>query len=203
MSVRFPKDFAVQILKDRVDDFIADLESLLSHEVLVGIPASSAARAPEKKSEFHSFSAAGIREGLEKADAARAGRDPAAPVTIDNATLGYIHEHGAPSVNIPARPFLVPGVQQARDQITKVLSQGVEAVTNGNRQAAMNSLDKAGLIAQNAVRRKITEGPFVPLKPRTLAARRARGRTGEKPLIDTGQLRRSITYVVRETEDDG
>lgn len=175
MTTKFPQNFAVQVTKDRVDDLINDLQSLLSHEVLVGIPAGSPARAAED------------------------GKQP----EIDNATLGYIHENGAPSVNIPARPFLVPGVQQAKEQIAKVMAKGVEAATVGNRTTAMNSLDKAGLIAQNAVRRKITEGPFVPLKPRTLAGRRARGRTGERPLIDTGQLRRSITYVVRETDDNG
>jgi hypothetical protein len=35
------------------------------------------------------------------------------------------------------------------------------------------------------------------LAERTLAARKARGRTGEKPLIDTGQLRNAVTFVVQ------
>jgi hypothetical protein len=32
----------------------------------------------------------------------------------------------------------------------------------------------------------------------TLERRRAKGRTGTKPLIDTGQLRNAITYVLRK-----
>jgi hypothetical protein len=69
---------------------------------------------------------------------------------------------------------------------------------------------------QNAVRTKITDGPFAPLADSTLRARARRGRKGAvaelksraqgnapnnanaKPLIDTGQLRKSITYVVRK-----
>jgi hypothetical protein len=31
-----------------------------------------------------------------------------------------------------------------------------------------------------------------------LRARRARGRTGDVPLVDTGELRNSITYVIRK-----
>ena len=56
----------------------------------------------------------------------------------------------------------------------------------------------AGLIAQNSVRRTLTTAAYRPLSERTLAERRARGRTGTKPLIDTGQYRNSITYVVRD-----
>ncbi len=55
----------------------------------------------------------------------------------------------------------------------------------------------SGLMGQDAVRGKITSGPFVPLAPATLRARKAKGRTGEKPLIDTGQLRAAYTYVIR------
>jgi hypothetical protein len=48
------------------------------------------------------------------------------------------------------------------------------------------------------VRAFITAGQgFAPLAAATLAARRRKGRTGTKPLIDTGQLRRAITYVLR------
>jgi hypothetical protein len=57
--------------------------------------------------------------------------------------------------------------------------------------------NKAGLIAESSVRKKINEGPFEPLAPKTLQERKRRGRTGEKPLIDTGQLRNSVTYVIR------
>ena len=54
-----------------------------------------------------------------------------------------------------------------------------------------------GLQGADAVRAKITSGPFVPLAPKTLAKRRAKGRKGDKPLIDTGALQRAYTYAIR------
>lgn len=117
---------------------------------------------------------------------------------LSNAVLGYIHENGAPEVNIPARPFLLPGVRDACEQITKLFKTGGQAALKGDEEGMNKALHAAGLVAMSSVQRRITNGPFLPLKPSTLRARQRRGRTGTKPLIDTGQLRRSITYVVRD-----
>ena len=159
---------------DRVDEMIASVQELTRREILVGIPQATAGRQGEP------------------------GGEP-----VDNATLGYIHEFGSPDANIPPRPFLIPGVQEARDQIGKRLEAAARQAIDGNTEAMDDQMSAAGMVAQSAVRRKITEGPHTPLSPRTLAKRRAKGRTGERPLIDTGQLRRSITYVVRDKKPDG
>ena len=102
-----------------------------------------------------------------------------------NAEIGYQNEFGSPANNIPARPHLLPGVAAVQDKVVAKLSD------------AERHLHAAGLLAQNSVRRTLTTTAYRPLSERTLAERRARGRTGTKPLIDTGQYRRSITYVVR------
>ncbi|MFA9439407.1 hypothetical protein ACDA63_07200 [Uliginosibacterium sp. sgz301328] len=117
---------------------------------------------------------------------------------INNATIGYIQENGAPAMNIPPRAFLVPGVASESDRITSQLKKASQAQLDGNDAQATQALNRAGLIGQSGARKKINDGPFVPLKPTTLAARRARGREGDKPLIDTGQLRNSLTYVIRD-----
>jgi hypothetical protein len=54
-----------------------------------------------------------------------------------------------------------------------------------------------GLVAANGMKAAIQEGDFQPLSQRTIDARLKRGRTGVKPLLDTGQLRNSISYVLR------
>ena len=135
---------------------------------------------------------------------AEAGRDDGGP---SNAVIGYLMEYGAPENNIPARPFLIPGVEGVEDKITKELVRGAQQATavalhpSGGFERASAEAEKAlqriGLTAQNAVRSRITEGPFAPLSPVTIKRRRAKGRTGDKPLVDTGQLRRSVTYVVK------
>jgi phage gpG-like protein len=130
--------------------------------------------------------------GVPSAEAPRRG-DP-----INNATLAYIHENGSPARNIPARPFLKPGVASAKDKLINTLRvYAKQALTD--KSAIEKGLNAAGLVAQSAVKNRIRSGEgFAPLKPGTLAARRRKGAKGEKPLIRTGQLLNSITYVVRD-----
>lgn len=118
---------------------------------------------------------------------------------INNAALAYIHDQGSPAQNIPARPFLGPGIKDAKLEIQRRLEQVAKIALRGAMlQDIERGLSAVGMTAQSAVRNRITKGPFAALKPATLAARRRRGRRGTKPLIDTGQLRNSITYVVRK-----
>ena len=114
-----------------------------------------------------------------------------------NAEIGYQNEFGSPANNIPARPHLLPGVAAAQDKVAAKLTQAADAAASGRVSDAERHLHAAGLLAQNSVRRTLTTTAYRALSERTLAERRARGRTGTKPLIDTGQYRRSITYVVR------
>lgn len=157
----------VTITKDGVPGLLAGIRTLTQSRVLVGVPD-------------------------EKADRAGDGE----PVT--NAGLAYIHDNGAPGANIPARPFMRPGIDNAKDKIVGAMKSGAKNALDGKPDAAETALKKVGLIAQASIRAKITDGPFVPLAPRTIAERKRRGRTGDmKPLIDTGKMRESITYVIR------
>lgn len=128
-----------------------------------------------------------------------------------NAVLGYIHEFGAPEHNIPPRPWLSPGIASEWDKIEPVLAKGsVDAIfaalsgsqgVSGGRAIAERTLHKVGLLAVNAVRARIVAGIAPPLSARTVYARlhRKKGRrTAGKmtPLIDTGQLLKSVTYIV-------
>lgn len=117
---------------------------------------------------------------------------------MTNASLGYIHENGSPARNIPARPFLVPGVKKATPKATAAMKKlAGDALLD--RSAADKALNAAGLVAQASVKRQIvSQEGFAPLKAGTLAARRRSGAKGTKALIRTGQLLNSITYVVRE-----
>lgn len=160
---------SVTITKDAVAEVLKQVRELTHKEVLVGIPDAYAGRKPD--------------EGESQ--------------PISNAEIGYLMEFGSPAANIPARAHLVPGVEDALDPITKRLRAGAKAAIDGKPRAADQAMHAVGLTAQASVQRKITDGPFEPLSPKTLAKRRARGRTGEKPLIDTGQYRRAITYVIR------
>lgn len=130
----------------------------------------------------------------EKAD--RRGKGDA----MNNATLGYIHEFGSPAANIPARPFLIPGVREAIPKAMSHLRGAAKAAMADKKGEFEAKLGAAGMVAQNTVRAKINSGIVPALAESTLAARRRRGRTGEVPLIDTGSMRNSISYVIRKKD---
>lgn len=116
---------------------------------------------------------------------------------INNATLGYIHETGAPAAGIPARPFLVPGVAAAEEDVADQLAKGATAALAGDKTGIDQRLHAAGLVAETSVKNTLNAGVEPALADSTIAARARRGRTGTVPLIDTGKLRNSITHVVR------
>lgn len=157
----------VRITQDRVDAMFKSVSELAKQQVLVGIPSTTA------------------------------GRNNPKGQSITNAQIGYIHEFGSPRNNIPPRPFLRPGVSNATDRVEKMMRKAALFALDGKMQDVQNSLHAMGLVAVSAVRAKITSGPFIPLSPVTIAKRRARGVLRTKPLIDTGQLRQAITYVIR------
>lgn len=172
----------IEIRKNTSAAVMQAIRALTKSEVLVGVPAENAGRSPE------------------------AGEHG---TPLNNAEIGYIHEFGSTieganggEIVIPPRPHLIPGITGAKDKIAKALGAGAKAALSGKADAPDLALNKAGLIGQAAVRAKITEGDFTPLAASTLAKRRAKGRTGTKPLIDTGAYRNSINYVVRKKGED-
>lgn len=158
---------SVKVTRDETAKLQKALAALSRSQVLVGIPSSTAGRKADDSGE------------------------------ISNAVIGYLMETGSPAGNIPERPHLRPGVADAKDAIIARYRAGGKAVLDGRAASLDPTHHTVGLIAQASVRAKITNGTFEPLAASTLAARRRRGRTGDKPLIDTGQYRNSISYVVR------
>lgn len=121
---------------------------------------------------------------------------------IGNAAIGYINENGSPAQNIPPRPHLKPGVRSVEQDYMPHLKSAARKALEGDAEGAVKSLDRAGTVAANGVKRYITITGFTPLADATIANRLRRGRTGNKPLIDTGEYRRSITHVVRDKDAD-
>lgn len=121
---------------------------------------------------------------------------------IGNAAIGYINENGSPAQNIPPRPHLKPGVRSVEQDFMPHLKSAARKALEGDAEGAVTSLDRAGTVAANGVKRYITITGFTPMADATIANRLRRGRTGNKPLIDTGEYRRSITHIVRDKDAD-
>lgn len=162
----------VIIRVDNAQRILDALKTLTNRDVLVGIP-----------------------EGKDE----RQGDDEGG---FGNAAIGYINENGSPKQNIPARPHLKPGVKSVEPEYLPHLKAAAQKALEGHEEGALVSLERAGMVAANGVKRYITITGFTPLADATVAARRRRGRTGNKPLIDTGEYRRSITHIVRKKDAD-
>lgn len=186
----------VVVIKDDVPAVVAAINELVSKEVLVGIPDSTSDRDEE----------------LEQ------------PIT--NATLGYIHEFGSPEANIPARPFLIPGVERAEDPSMERMKKAAQVTMRGDAKSADKYLNDAGIIASNSVKRMFWENEWQPLSPYTVRNRHrnrgtkmrdserkyleliadgmspadAQAAAGIQPLVDTAQLRNAVTYVLRKAK---
>jgi hypothetical protein len=126
------------------------------------------------------------------------GGSPRQGGKITNAELAYIHENGAPEVGILARPFLRPTIKANKRKIAKALKDVAKFAFNGRRDLAERRLNILGIDIVDAVKRYIEARIPPPLRPATIKARRRRGIIGTTPLVDTGQLLRSIGYVIRK-----
>lgn len=104
----------------------------------------------------------------------------------------------AHTITIPARPHLVPGVESVTPRAIKMLEGAAQSALSGNINAVDKAFDAVGLMGQNAVRGLIRSTLAPPLAWSTLRSRRARGRSGFQPLINTGEYLKSITYVIRQ-----
>ena len=157
--------------KNPAIDLVRALNALTHNDVLVGVPEKTAGRKTQGKRQ------------------------------MNNATLAYIHDNGSPLAHIPQREFLRPGIKNAQQDIVKYLEGAGKAALNGKEQTIGKYLDAAGLTAQKSIRRKIQTGPFTPLKAATVKARKrkhpSRKNTRVTPLIDTGSMLASISYVIR------
>ena len=118
---------------------------------------------------------------------------------IGNATLLYIHTNGSPINHIPARPVIEPAIEASgnRENIAEELGDAARALLNGNPSETKRHLKQAAMEGQNAARGWFTDprNGWEPNKPETIARKGS-----DRPLIDTGELLKSIVGIVKGEE---
>lgn len=112
---------------------------------------------------------------------------------ITNAELGIIHEFGVPERGIPERSFLRSTVSEESAKNLGRLGNVQIAEFLEGKTSAHDVFATIGVYLQGKIVEKITDGEFEPNNENTV-----KRKGSSKPLIDTGQLRASITYEVRE-----
>ena len=110
--------------------------------------------------------------------------------SISMSLLANIHTYGSITQGIPARPFLIPALQDNQAKYIKYLkSQTIPLLFGRTKQARVLGL--LGEMASSDVKKYFISGKFAPLAASTI-----KQKGSSRPLIDTGQLRQSITYSI-------
>ena len=138
----------------------------------------------------------GVYVGIPESKAARENAEE--DNTITNAQLLFIHTNGSPVNNIPARPVIEPAIRNDKERLNKMLEKAALLALEGDEQGFKRQMELTGMRGQNVSRAWFTnpQNNWPPNSPSVQARKRRKGSTDPKPLIDTGELRKSITYVV-------
>ena len=99
------------------------------------------------------------------------------------------------TVDMPSRPFLRMSVDDNSDKINAFISAQKRSIING--ESAERILKKIGIFQKDLIQEKITEGSFAPNAPSTIKAKGS-----SKPLIDTGRMRQSVNFEIKQKGSD-
>lgn len=91
----------------------------------------------------------------------------------------------------PSRPFLRNSVDLHAKEIQNFGGGLAKILVKGGTAEEM--LKALGVFQKGIVQKEILEGHYLPNSPRTI-----KQKGSSKPLIDTGQMLQSVTFVVRE-----
>jgi hypothetical protein len=184
--------------KSNVDMVKKFLDDLGKTSVMVGVPEGTAARG---EGNLTNAQLAFLHTEGARSRSMRREMD-ASGLSYTDAHKAYIRAHGSPLYAIPPRPFLQPAVEapETKAKITGHITKGIAAALDGNAARADSEFELAGLLGANAAKRYIDDGSgLLPNAPATVARKEKKHRgDAPGPLIDTGALKRSITYAVRK-----
>ncbi len=107
------------------------------------------------------------------------------------ALVAAVNEFGSQDGHVPERSFLRAGIRENLAEFKRMNEVTLKALANG-RTTEGHALGLLGELAKSKVQDKIGRGPFTPNAPSTIAKKKS-----EKPLVDSGNLRQSITYEIR------
>lgn len=105
--------------------------------------------------------------------------------------VAAVNNFGSASRGIPARPFMSESAQPAV-LATQPVAETMIRIVNRGKATIEDALKEMGPYAQGAFQTTITDHAWAANAPRTVLEKGS-----DKPLIDTGLMRNSLTWVVR------
>jgi len=111
----------------------------------------------------------------------------------------YITAHGSPLWHSPPRPVIEPAIEDDKEIISGILKESIISGLYGDLAMSEQKLNEAGLEGQAASQEWFTspKNEWAKNSPKTIKIKGS-----DMPLIDTGAMRKAITYVIKNGDND-
>lgn len=172
------------------------LKKLSEDELLVGVSADTAGSGRGEdinNAELAFIHTNGVRAVGMKAETDKAVEE-GTPYPL--ALQAYIKEHGSPAYRVPPRPFLEPGIEKHLDLVESGMKAALQDVLDGGDGRAQRERLGATMAAKVQAYFQEDNG-WPPNAPSTI-----KKKGSAQPLVDTGALRQSITYIIRPKDKE-
>ena len=172
------------------------LKKLSEDELLVGVSADTAGSGRGEdinNAELAYIHTNGVRAAGMKAETDKAVEE-GTPYPL--ALQAYIKEHGSPAYRVPPRPFLEPGIEKHLDMVESGMKAALLDVLDGGDGRAQRERLGATMAAKVQAYFQEDNG-WPPNAPSTI-----KKKGSAQPLVDTGALRQSITYIIRPKDKE-
>lgn len=186
-----------EVDKGDLKKVIDALLKLAEDELLVGVSADTAGRGRGEdinNAELAYIHTNGVRAAGMKAETDKAVEE-GTPYPL--ALQAYIKEHGSPAYRVPPRPFLEPGIEKHLDLVESGMKAALQDVLDGGDGRAQRERLGATMAAKVQAYFQEDNG-WPPNAPSTI-----KKKGSAQPLVDTGVLRQSITYIIRAKDKEG
>jgi hypothetical protein len=182
-----------------VNGLMERLKKLSSQKVAVGVPSETDEQGRGESKDVGNADLVYIHTHGVRPHEVRGAMQPAidAGTKYSTALQMYVHENGSFSMQVPPRPIIEPAIAAASEELGELLGEAAKIAANG--EDLKQSLTDVGLQAQQKVQEwfENSENAWAPNSAKTIKQKKS-----DSPLIDTGALRQSITYVIRGENDD-
>jgi len=172
-----------------VDDLI---KALTAKSVFVGVPEEETSREGEgvTNSQLTFLHTNGVRSNTMTNEMNQSG------LPYSKAFQAYIASKGSALWKIPPRPIIEPAIENEANAelISEQLANVAKAFSESADKGAQE-MEKLGLLGQSIIQDWF-DNPANGWPENAQSTIDAKG--SDRPLIDTGNLRKSMTYVIRE-----
>lgn len=185
--------------KDLTPKLKGIIESLSKMDVLVGVPEQKSSR-PDEGTKITNAELVYIHtHGIRQRSMIEEMQPNVDEHGYSKAFQMYLAEHGSPLWQSPPRPIIEPAIEKPSNKqiLGEELQKAAQKALDGDLPGAKNQLEIAGMTAQNIVR-GWWDDPDNKWPGNADSTKEEKG--SDKPLVDTGELRKSIIYVVRDNK---